>query len=189
LLDERIREGVEPIVDDEVLAERAKRDPDVFGVLYDRYVDRVYGYCRRRLETREEAEDATSLVFTRALAAMPRWRLGNGSFAAWLFAIARNVVIDQSRAEARRRQRRGFWEIDASRGPEESAEAFEAAAELKAKVRQLSADQADVVELRLAGLDDREIAGVLGKSHGAVRIAQHRAIKRLRALFGESERG
>lgn len=120
---------------------------------------------------------------------MPRYRTGDASFAAWLFAIAHNVVIDQSRAEARRNRLPWRREVDASRGPEESAVAAEAAAELRTMLKQLPPEQAEAVQLRLAGLNDKEIAFVLGRSHGAVRIAQHRAIKRLRELFGAGEAG
>jgi RNA polymerase sigma-70 factor (ECF subfamily) len=84
--------------DERALAIAAKTDRAAFGVLYDRYVHRVYGFCARRLRTPEEAEDATSRVFTRALAAMPGYRDDGPSFGAWLFAIARNVVVDELRA-------------------------------------------------------------------------------------------
>jgi RNA polymerase sigma factor (sigma-70 family) len=77
------------------LVARAQRDRGAFGPLYARYAERVYRYCYRRLESREAAEDATSLVFTRALAALPDYR--GGSFAAWLFAIAHNVVVNAAR--------------------------------------------------------------------------------------------
>ena len=172
--------------DDTALAARAKRDRAAFGVLYDRYVLAVYAYCRRRLPTPEAAEDATSLVFTKALAALPGYREDAPSFRSWLFAIAHNVVTDAFRA-VRSERALGDADLDAASdrpGPEAAALMAEEERELRALLARLPADQTRLLELRLAGLTDAEIAHVLGRSRGAVRVAQHRAIRRLRALLG-----
>ena len=187
MLKERSRFDVELDEDDQSLAARAKSDREAFGLLYDRYLDRVYSYCRRRLPAREEAEDATGQIFTQALAAMPRYRVDNPSFAAWLFTIAHNVVIDIGRAGTRRAKSPWRPNSGGADDPEESVVAAEAAAELRAMPANLPPDQAEVVQLRLSGLNDKEIAIILGRSHGAIRIAQHRALKRLRVLFGVGE--
>ncbi len=184
LLKERPRLEVERLEDDQLLAARAKTDREAFGLLYDRYLDRVYGYCRRRMATREEAEDATSQVFIKALAAMGRYRAESPSFAAWIFTIAHNVVIDHGKAATRRSRLPWRPERQPADDPMESAVAAEAARELRSMLVKLPPDQAEVIQLRLSGLSDQEIAIVLGRSHGAIRIAQHRAIKRLRLLFG-----
>jgi RNA polymerase sigma-70 factor (ECF subfamily) len=84
--------------DDLALVVRARQDRQAFGGLYDTYVDPVYRYCFRRLGNREEAEDATSLVFAKALAALPEYRDENPSFRSWLFAIAHNVITDALRS-------------------------------------------------------------------------------------------
>jgi DNA-directed RNA polymerase specialized sigma24 family protein len=68
---------------DNDLAALARRDPEAFGLLYDRYVDPVFAYCWRRLGKREDAEDATQQVFAKALSAIPRYR--EASFRSWLF--------------------------------------------------------------------------------------------------------
>ena len=73
----------------------AKRDPAAFAPLYQEYLGPVYRYCYRRLGSREAAEDATSLVFERALRALPTFR--GASFRAWLFTIAHNAVTDAYR--------------------------------------------------------------------------------------------
>jgi DNA-directed RNA polymerase specialized sigma24 family protein len=78
-----------------LLVARAKEDLTAFAPLYARYLTPVYRYCYARLGDREAAEDATSQVFTRALVALPEHR--GGSFGAWLFAIALNVVANQHR--------------------------------------------------------------------------------------------
>ena len=80
---------------DDAAVARAQRDPTAFAPLYLAYVDPVYRYCYRRLGSREAAEDATSLVFERALRSLASFR--GGSFRGWLFTIAHNAVIDQLR--------------------------------------------------------------------------------------------
>src|SRR5687768_8511580 len=85
--------------DEATLVAQAKHDRHAFALLYHRYVAEVYRYCYRRLGSKEEAEDATSQVFTKALAAIAR--LGDQPFRAWLFTIAHNVVADTHRARRR----------------------------------------------------------------------------------------
>lgn len=168
---------------DEALVAAAQANGAEFAILYQRYVDPVYRFCYRRLGDRAAAEDATSAVFERAIKALPRFK--TGSFRAWLFTIARNTVTDAYR------RNRGEQRLDAARsvaddrpGPEElSSEAADATL-IRDLLVHLNPDQRQIVELRLAGLTDAEIAHVLGRSHGSVRTAQYRAVQRLRRLFG-----
>lgn len=175
----------EPDDTDAALATRARTDRAAFGVLYDRYVGRVFAYCYRRLGNRQAAEDATSVVFVKALAAMSNYRDNGPSFRSWLFAVAHNVLADIGRAYQPDRPLDEASSLAASTpGPEEDALAEERGRELRALLMRLPADQRELVELRLAGLNDAEIARVVGRSHGAVRVAQHRAVRRLRDLMG-----
>lgn len=172
--------------DDHRLALAARSDPQQFGLLYDRYVERIYGYCYRRLQTRAGAEDATSQTFLKAFAGLGGYREDAPSFRAWLFAIAHHAVIDAWRAGRMESPMDATAELrTGGPGPEESVLASEADRELYELVHQLPADAEHLIQLRLAGLTDREIATVLGKSHGAVRTAQHRAVQRLRTLSAE----
>jgi RNA polymerase sigma-70 factor (ECF subfamily) len=185
LFRDQTSEALEDWPEDEerALAVRARIDPGSFGQLYDHYVDRIYAYCYRRLQSREAAEDATSDTFVKAMAAIAGFRPEAGSFRAWLFTIAHRVVIDAWRGSRPHASLDGIGEIpELAAGPEHLAIAREATRDVYALVALLPEDQATVVHLRLAGLTDREIAEVLGRSHGAIRIAQHRANKRLQAL-------
>src|SRR5579885_3182891 len=88
---------LQPDPDDATLAAAARADPRAFTVLYERYLGPIYRYCFARLGNREAAEDATSAIFLKALAALPEYR--DGGFAAWLFQIAHNVVVDLVRRQ------------------------------------------------------------------------------------------
>ena len=178
--------GAETGSDDAALVVAAQGDPAAFAPLYDRYFDPVYRYCYRRLGHAEDAADAAAVVFARVLAALPRYR--DGSFRSWLFAIAHNVVVDGHRARGRRSEApldEIVFVVDDSRdaSPEEMAMAAEMRRTLLGALGQLSDDQRRIVELRLAGLTGPEIAAVLDRSVGAVKIAQHRAYARLRLIL------
>jgi len=171
--------------DDAALVAAAQRDPRAFAPLYERYVDPIYRYCYHRLGHREAAEDATALVFVKALAALPRCRPER--FRSWLFAIAHNTVADAHR----QRTVRPLLTMDAAAevadptpAPDELALAADERRSVRALLAALTPEQARVLELRLAGLTEAEIAQVLGRSGGAVRSVQFRAITRLRALLG-----
>jgi RNA polymerase sigma-70 factor, ECF subfamily len=164
---------------------RAKRDRQAFALLYLRYFDRVYAYCYRRLGTADEAADATSLVFARALAALPSCR--EDAFRSWLFAIAHNVLADQYRSRRLDRPLDDALELaDRGPSPEDAAIADEARAIVTRLLSELPADQRNVLELRLAGLTSKEIGDVLGKQANAVDQAQFRAMTRLRVLTAGS---
>ena len=169
-------------VDEAELVARAQRDPREFAPLYARYADPVYRYCYRRLGNEDAAADATSAVFAKALTAMPRYRAG--SFRSWLFAIAHNTVVDGLRS----RRFIALPEladdpIDLSPTPEEIAVNADAGRELRIALARLPQDQRRVVEFRLADMTDGEIAESMGRSVGAIRQLQVRAVVRLRALL------
>lgn len=166
------------------LARRAVIEPS-FSALYQRYADRIFRHCYRKLGTREAAEDATSLVFTKALSAIGRFDSSRGTFASWLFSIANNVLTDQFRVERRYLAVSDLPDsIDQSQTPEEVAVAREQAGDLRRALAKLAPREREAIELRLAGLSSTEIAQVLGCRKNTVAQAQYRAIGRLRTLLG-----
>ncbi len=173
--------------DDAVLVALAQRDRQAFAPLYRRYVDSVFRYCDRCLGNRALAEDATSLIFTKALAALPAYR--GHTFRSWLFTIAHNVIIDMRRQRVVRSLDEAAELVDwtAAHSPEAQALASDERRTITALLSHLPDDQRHLLELRLAGLTDAEIARALGRSHGAVRMSQYRAISKLRTLAGVME--
>jgi RNA polymerase sigma-70 factor (ECF subfamily) len=166
---------------------RAQSDPDAFAVLYRRHFDDVYRYCFYRLNNSEVAADATSQVFTQALAALPRYR--GGTFRGWLFTIARNVTVDAVRRHRPQTTLEAAAELfDKSPSPEDRALARETESTFARLLVQLPPNQRSVVELRLSGLTGQEVANVLNLSLNAVKALQFRAYSRLRSLLAEEER-
>lgn len=166
----------------------AQADRAAFAVLYRRYVGAIYGYGYRRLGSREAAEDLTSLVFTRALESLPRFR--TGSVRGWLFTIAHHAIANDLRGLAARRNDSldlAAEIVDSAAGPEAAAIDADNRRTLARLMAQLPERDQRVLELRLAGLAGAEIAEVLGLGAGAVRVIQFRAIARMRTLL-ERER-
>jgi RNA polymerase sigma factor (sigma-70 family) len=169
--------------DEAALVAAAQRDRRAFGPLYARYANPIFKYCFAQLRDRQAAEDATSLVFTKALDGLSRFH--GGSFRAWLFAIARNVVTDQFRA---RRFDAPLEAAAAVAAPGATLDDLAADADRDRGVwtllAELTPDQRQVIELRLRGLAGSEVADVVGRSHAWVKVTQFRAIQRLRATMG-----
>jgi RNA polymerase sigma-70 factor, ECF subfamily len=168
----------------------ARRDPAAFAPLYRAYFDAVYRYCLRCIGDREAAADSTQEVFARALTALPRTEVD--AFRPWLFTIAHHVIADRHRLSARRPVpvplSHADDRADPAPSPEEAALSAEARRSLQRHLASLPADQRAVVELRLADLTGPEVAAVLGKSVGSVKIAQFRAFRRLRDLMEAADR-
>ncbi len=160
----------------------AQRDRAAFATLYRRYLDRVYGYCFYLLGDHHDAEDATERTFVAAMAAIGRYRDEGATFRAWLFRIAHNQLANALRA--RQRQRATSLEaIEEPAGEADPARMIGQAEETRRLRRALDAlpeDRRQVIVLRFVdGLSAREIGAVMGRSPGAVRVLQHRALRDL----------
>jgi RNA polymerase sigma-70 factor (ECF subfamily) len=164
----------------------AAGDVDAVGRLYDALVGPIYRYVAVRVRRREDAEDLTQLVFERIVASLPRYRHRGRPFEAWAFRIARNAVIDHVRRE------RSHEPLDGERitvqgdgGPEAISLRGEQMRELRAAMRQLTADQQEAIALRFAaGLTADEAAQVMGRQPGTIRGLTFRAIANLRRRLG-----
>ena len=163
------------------LVAAARANPREFLGLYDRYFDRILGYARLRLADAATCEDVTSRVFVTALEQLGRFR-GEGSFAGWLFQIARNTVRDVQRrrpTEPIREERPG---TDPS--PEEHLLELERATELRALIRQLRPEHQHLLAMRYgADLGYEEIGAIVGSAPATVRVRMHRILEDLRRRY------
>jgi RNA polymerase sigma-70 factor, ECF subfamily len=174
---------VESELDEKVLIEAAQGDPRRFGDLYRIHFDRVYAYVARRVTTRSDAQDVTAEVFQQALANLPRFEWRGIPFAAWLYRIAANAVTDHHH-----RTERDQHVVPIPEPVPQEHESAERRAALYRAVRELPTDQRRVIEMRFA--EDRsiaEIARVLGRSEGAVKQLQFRALGNLRTRLDEND--
>jgi RNA polymerase sigma-70 factor (ECF subfamily) len=166
---------------DAVLVARALVDQEAFAPLYLRYVEEIARFCYLRLRDEEAARDATQQVFVRALAALGRYR-ETGNFRAWLYTIARNVLTDLARGRRPTLALDSALDIvDPGPTPEELAAAAIDHRALLAALARLPDDQRTAIELRLVGLNGPQAAAAMGRSYGAVKMLQLRAMERLRA--------
>jgi RNA polymerase sigma-70 factor, ECF subfamily len=166
--------------EERLLIEAAQRDPARFVDLYDHYFGRIYAYVARRVGSREETEDLVSEVFHKALANLRRFEWQGAPFSAWLFRIAANEITDLS---ARRGRERAIEPSpEAEEGDQEEAQDCST---VLALVRELPEDQRRVLELRfMEEKSTHEVAQVLGRSEGAIKQLQFRALESLRAKVG-----
>ena len=164
-----------------LLIEAAQKDPARFAELYERNFERVYAFVVRRIRDRNEAEDLTSEVFHHALAALPRFEWRGAPFAAWLFKIASNAIMDRAKKAAKETDLGGH--DDSFRvSPQEFIET-EQRAILYQLVSQLPDDQRRVIVLRFSEEKSiREVAQELSRTEGAVKQLQFRALQNLRTM-------
>jgi RNA polymerase sigma-70 factor, ECF subfamily len=162
-----------------LLVEAAQRDPRRFAELYELHFHRVYAYVVKRVQNREEAEDITSDVFQQALAKIKAFEWRGVPFSAWLVRIAANAITDRWKRAARQTNEPLPDDLE-DKSPR--AKEIEQRAALFQMVESLPADQRRVVEMRFAEQKSiREIAQEIGRSEGAVKQLQFRALEKLRA--------
>ena len=176
---------------DAALVAQAKQgDARAFALLYRRYVDQVYDFAAHRLDSREAAEDATQTTFLRAVASLKDCR-DERVFAGWLFAIARNVITDNYRS--RKYVTQPIDDTFDFEDPADQPDILVIQADWQrelseARARCLNASERELLDLRLQGLSDKEIATALGRGYGAIRTAQYRLVLRLRECLGDRAR-
>ena len=161
-------------VDERALVEAAQADPARFLELYDRHFHRLYVYVLRRTGHRADAEDVTAEVFHRALANLRTFEWRGVPFVAWLFRIAAHELSDRRRSTARQ-------VVTLPPDVETAGPDFERRVMLFELVDRLPDDQRRVVEMRFGdGRSINEVAAAIGRSEGAVKQLQRRALENLR---------
>jgi RNA polymerase sigma-70 factor, ECF subfamily len=188
-----------PLDRDRALVEAAQADPARFDALYRKYVAQVYNYAFYELNDHHDAEDATERTFMAALTSLGRFEerarpvdgADASTFRVWLFRIARNAVAERRRWLRRRPE----FPLDAAGAlaapldvEADATRRDDAAAALRA-IGRLPGDRRRAVILRFVHeMSTSEIAGVLGRSEGAVRVLIHRALRSVARDLGDPQR-
>jgi RNA polymerase sigma-70 factor, ECF subfamily len=167
---------------EQALVEAAKQDPSRFAALYEAHFERIYAFVVSRVRDRAVAEDLTAEVFRHALAGLGAFEWRGVPFSAWLYRIAANEIADHRAKAARER-----GSVAADEPSRDETERIEHRASLFRLVDELPADQRRVVVMRFAEERSiREVAETLGRSEGAVKQLQWRALETLRSRMRTS---
>ena len=174
--------------DDESLVHWAKRgDQKAFAQLYEEHFDRIYRYVVLRIGDRIEAEDMTQQVFLNALQSISSFKWKGIPFAAWLFRIAHNQVVDHLRKKTKQPAvSLDESSVSSDSNPQLIAEHSLDIEQLLLATKRLTEAQREVISLRFtSGLSIAQVSEIMSKSQGAVKALQHSAIVALRkALLG-----
>lgn len=175
----------EPEARDELLlVEQAKSDAEAFGLLYERYVQRIYNYIYYRTGNHHDAEDLTAKTFQRAMKHIPHYEQRGVPFSAWLYRIAHNVMANWHRDRSRRK----VIALDElvlyhqrQQSPEGLVEQNEEKRELLKVIRRLPADRQQLLVLKFVeGMSNEGIGQIMGRSEGAIKSLYHRTLLALR---------
>ncbi len=173
---------------DQVIRRAQKGDRDAVAILYETYRQVIYRYVAYRVSSPRDAEDLTAEVFVKMVEGLPTYRVTNAPFEAWLYRIASARVVDYRR----RNNRRQVIELsenltDQKPSMEDDALLHQEFEELRNALQQLSDDHQLILILRFVeGKTHEEVAAIIGKSLGAVKSAQYRALLHLVQLLGSA---
>ena len=167
-------------------------EAEAFGLLYDRYQPQIYRFIYLKVGHREEAEDLTHQAFLSAWQNIEHYEQRAHPFSSWLYRIARNLIIDQYRARKNKREQdlESIAELRSEHSPELIVDTSLRIANVKQALQKIHPDYQDIIIMRfIEEMEIKEIAAALGKSVGAVKVAQHRALQKLKETLHESSNG
>lgn len=173
----------------ELVRRAIRRDSAAFGVLYERHLDRIYRYVYYRVGSTSEAEDLTEAVFLKAWEAIDRYEPRGAPIAAWLYRLAHNLVVDHYRGRHPSTPLEDVMDseevgVDVVEAVEDLLEVEE----VRAAMLRLNPEYQQMIVLRfIEGLSHAEVAGIVGKSEGATRVIQHRALQALARALQQAE--
>jgi RNA polymerase sigma-70 factor (ECF subfamily) len=163
-------------------------DVEAFGELYTNHVTKIYRYIYYNVHDKEHAEDITQEVFLKAWKAIGSCRGKEKTFSSWLYRIAHNLIIDK----LRKSQKQPSREAELPEDIRDTSDRMEISLEqrdLLKVIDVLSPNQRQVIVMKfIEEMDNREIAETMGKSTGAIRILQMRALETLRKTLGKEQR-
>ena len=173
------------------LVERAQAgERDALEELYLIHFDRIYSYLHMTVGNRHDAEDLTTQTFVRMLESIGKFRFQSAPFSAWLFRIAHNLSMDHFRANRRWQPEEDVPEPMGSEERSAEDEAFHSIGRksMLELIDTLSHEQQQVLTLKFVfNFSNREAATVLGKTEGAVKSLQHRALVSLQKQLASGD--
>jgi len=186
---ERTGQSAQVRREEELIRRAQEFDQEALGWLYELFYPKVYNYAYLQLGDVQQAEDLASEVLLRVLESLKGYRFRGVPLTAWVFRIARNYLIDLHRRRQRRPQV-GLYEgiPSAEDSPHAVAERTVAQDELRLALTGLTEEQRQVIILKFVeDMDNASVARVMGRSQGAVKSLQHRALVSLRKILSSEE--
>jgi RNA polymerase sigma-70 factor, ECF subfamily len=171
-------------LDDIELVELAKHNQEAFGVLYERYITKIYNYVYYRTGNHHDAEDLTAMVFYRALGHIQNYTERGIPFQAWLYRIAHNLVANWHRDRGRRKiipLEDYIGPGPQGESPDQHAETQEEREVLLETIRQLPPERQQLLILKfIEKMPNAEIGQIMGRTEGAIKSLYHRTLSALR---------
>lgn len=171
---------------DRKLLEAAQRDPGRFDAIYERYRDRIFAFVLKRVDDEATAQDITSETFRIALENLPKFEWRGVPLSAWLYRIAERCC---SKVSLRAGREVSLGELNGlpADGPHDDLRAMDERLDVAEAVEQLPASQQEIIGMRFGeDLPIRQVAAATERSEGAVKLLQHRAFRKLRAILTRS---
>ena len=172
--------------EDKLIYDAVKGEASAFGFLYDHYQPKIYRFVLIKVSQREEAEDLTHQVFLHAWTHIGQYQDVGFPFSSWLYRIARNQVIDHYRTK---KAHLSIDEVDENRfaadaAHERNLDTAMTLERVRHAIRSMKPEYQDVIIMRFVeDLSIKETAHASGKTEGAIKLMQHRAMKTLKQLI------
>ncbi len=172
-----------------LIAGAREGDKEAFGELYQIFYKRIYRYCLIHTNDSPLAQDICQETFVRAWKAMPSfYEKSGGTFQAFLFKIARNQLIDNSRKKKESRLA-DYQDLEGHENLEERVYKHEAIDKVRGALGKLNEIERQIITLHyFEDLSGEEIAKVVGMNEGAVRVRTHRVLVKLREILSAEEK-
>ena len=175
--------------EEDVLTRASQGDRDAFGLLYERYLDRIFNYVYYRTGNLHDAEDLTARVFQRAMNHIKNYTDRGVPFSAWLYRIAHNLVANWHRDRSRRQEIPiNDLPVLPSKGdhPERNLVRSQEENTLLRLIRRLPPERQNLLILKFVeNMSNAEIGKIMGRSEGAVKSLYHRTLLSLRDQIGD----
>jgi RNA polymerase sigma-70 factor (ECF subfamily) len=168
--------------DSELISRAKEGEMEAFGALYERYIDLIFRYLRTRVSEKQTAEDLAEVVFLKAFQSLDRYQERGWPFSSYLYQVARNQLADHYRRQRDEVPLEEAQELEApTYGLDRAAILDEQIQALQDALEKLPEDYQEIIRLRLLlELPTSDVAAMLNRSEGAIRVLLHRALKALR---------